>query len=349
MTAKEDGVGTVRPLQRGGWQQFWQQIALPEDHLPSLGASPKKRVLVLSGPTAVGKTALSLQIAKAIGGEIISADSMQVYKGMDIGTAKPSIVEQQEVPHHLLDIRNVRESFNVVDFWKEASEAVEEVFARGHIPILVGGTGFYLHAFLYGPPGGPPSDAGLRRQLEETLEQQGSAFLFAELSRLDPEYARSVSLRDTHKVIRALEIIALSGKKVSSFAKQTNRQPYEARCWFLYRPKEILYERIHERCDEMIRQGFLYEVEALHKEGLADNPCTSMAIGYRQALEFLSSPRSHEDMEHFVYCFKQASRRYAKRQFTWFRKEPLFRWLDLEETQMERALEIILQDFEKPL
>ena len=332
----------VKPVSKE--KEAWQQMLDSEALFPS--QEERKKILVISGPTAVGKTALSLEIARLVGGEIVSADSMQVYRGMDIGTAKSSKEEQAIVPHHLIDIRTVRETFHVLDFWQEASLAIEQILAREKLPIIVGGTGFYMHALLYGPPGGPPADMGLRKQLRETLIEQGADFLHGELCRLDSSYASTVSVNDHHKLIRALEIIALTGQKVSSFARRINPVSYNMRCWFLHRPKEFLYERIHERCDHMLEQGLLQEVEYLLQAGLLENHSAAMAIGYRQAIEYLSSPRSYEDLEHFVYCFKQASRKYAKRQFTWFRKESLFRWLDLEEISQDRALEIILQDLE---
>jgi tRNA dimethylallyltransferase len=328
------------------------QIFLRHITLPDLEKQPpqtqRKKVIVLSGPTGVGKTNLSLLIARTIGGEIISADSMQIYQGMDIGTDKVSIEQRDAIPHHLIDIRNLSDSFNVVDFWQEATRSIEEIHSRGAVPIVVGGTGFYIHALLYGPPNGPPSVPEVRLKFEDAMKEQGARALFEQLMQLDPEYAHTITQNDKHKIIRALEIISLTNKKVSQFSKQNSidTQKYNFRCWFLYMPKEILYRMIESRCDEMIAKGFLNEVKALEKLGLRNNSSASQAIGYRQCLEFLSSPQSQDDWEHFVLSFKQASRRYAKRQFTWFRKEPLFRWLNREDVSFERAAEIILQDFE---
>lgn len=328
------------------WQTFWQKMTLPDKIQISLPVS-KKKIIILSGPTGVGKTALSLVVAKAIGGEIISVDSMQVYQGMDIGTAKISLEERGEVPHHLLDVRSIEETFNVMDFWNEATRLIEEIYERGHVPIVVGGTGFYIHALIYGPPSGPASDEEVRMGWEAEMQQKGSEALFRKLEEIDPQYAQTITQNDKHKIIRALEIISLTGKKVSQFVKQVNPlQKYDYRCWFLYLPKDILYKKIEERCDEMIAKGLLQEVELLDKLGLRGNSSASQAIGYRQCLEFLDSPRGKEDWERFVLTFKQASRKYAKRQFTWFRKEKFFRWLNREELSFERAAEVILQDFE---
>lgn len=327
-------------------QMFLEQITNPERTSLSI-PDPRKKVIVISGPTAVGKTDLSLWIARCLGGEIISADSMQVYRGMDVGTAKVSEEEKKAIPHHLIDLRNVDESFNVVDFCAESNAAIEEIHAKGSIPVVVGGTGFYLNALIYGPPSGPPSSPDLRANLESEIEEKGSEVLFERLKSLDPQYALTITKNDKHKIVRALEIISSTNKKVSDFSREPNQaQKYNFRCWFLYKPKEILYRRIECRCDEMIRKGLLDEVRALDLIGLRNNLSASQAIGYRQCLEFLDSPQGPNDWDHLVSSFKQASRRYAKRQFTWFRKESLFRWINMEEISFERAAEVILQDVE---
>ncbi len=307
------------------------------------------RVIVIAGPTATGKTRLSLELARILGGEIVSADSVQVYRGMDIGTAKASPEERMEIPHHLIDVCDLSESFNVVQFYERATQTCREILNRGHIPIVVGGTGFYLHALFYGPPQGPPASQEVRAKLEDDLEKFGAEALYEKLSILDPEYSSTINQRDRHKIIRALEIITLTGKRVSDFPKgyPPNRlKEFDFRCWFIYFPKEILFSRIEMRCDEMMAQGFIEEVEDLIDRGLRENISASQAIGYRQCLEFLSSPKSDEDWEHFVWEFKKASRRYAKRQFTWFRREPLCRWVDLDVYGYQKALEMILQDYE---
>lgn len=317
-----------------------------KEKLPDRVQKPK--IIVIAGPTCVGKTRYSIQIAQVMGGEIISADSMQVYKDMDIGTAKAMEKERALVPHHLIDIRELSERFNVADFYKEAMEAIHQILGRGHVPIVVGGTGFYIHALIYGPPQGPPSEPELRGQLEKEMSEGGSDMLYDRLSSLDPDYASQITRGDRHKIIRALEIIALTNQRVSQFPKaEVPTEQYDFRCWFLTLPKEILYPHIEMRCDEMIAAGLVDEVKRLLEKGLKNNPSASQAIGYRQCIEFLESPQSAEDFDAFVASFKQASRHYAKRQFTWFRSEPLFRWLDLEQFPMERVIEIIIQDFER--
>ncbi|MBX9923327.1 MAG: tRNA (adenosine(37)-N6)-dimethylallyltransferase MiaA [Rhabdochlamydiaceae bacterium] len=329
-------------------QRFLKQIVSPDRIQISL-PDPRKKVIVISGPTAVGKTQLSLQVARALGGEIISADSMQVYRGMDIGTAKLPLEERQSIPHHLMDIRDLHQTFNVVDFYEEAMQTIQKIHDKGLVPIVVGGTGFYLHALLYGPPSGPPSMASVREQLEKEWDLEGAEALWKRLQVYDAEYARTITKNDKQKIVRALEIIAISGKKVSDFLiSSIEPQKYNFRCWFLYMPKEVLYRKIEQRCEEMLAQGFLDEVKALEKQGLRNNSSASQAIGYRQCLEFLSSPQAEPDLDHLISSFKQASRRYAKRQFTWFRKESLFRWIHREEYSLQRAAEVILQDAEAP-
>lgn len=308
----------------------------------------KKKVIVLAGPTGVGKTKISLKIAQAVGGEVISADSMQVYRGMDIGTAKVKPDEKGKIRHHLIDSRDLDETFNVVDFFQEAQQAFREIYARDHVPIVVGGTGFYIHALIYGPPKGPASVPDVRRKLEGEMTEKGSLVMYERLKELDPEYATTITFRDRHKIIRALEIMTLTNQKVSFFEKGTTpSQEFDFRCWFLYMPKEILYPMLVERCDKMIAEGFLEEVKKLQQEGIQQNSSASQAIGYRQCLEFLKTSQSPDEWRHFVEDFKQASRRYAKRQMTWFRKEPLFRWMNVHKTGVENAVEMIIQDYEQ--
>jgi tRNA dimethylallyltransferase len=312
----------------------------------------KKKVIVISGPTATGKTALSLTIAKALGGEIISADSMQVYRGMDIGTAKATLEERSQVPHHLIDIRDLHDTFNVVDFYHEAVSLAESIHARGNVPIVVGGTGFYLHSLIYGPPKGPPACKTIRKKLEEDMEKFGPEALYDKLSAFDPVYAAKITKGDRQKIIRAFEIILQTNRPVSEL-NLTSQAPESAqfnfRSWFVYLPKNILYPRIEMRCDDMISRGLVDEVKHLDKCKLRDNLSASQSIGYRQCLDFLESKQDQKDWDHFIAQFKKASRRYAKRQFTWFRKEPLFRWVDLDVIGTEKTTELILQDYESSL
>lgn len=309
----------------------------------------KKRILVIAGPTASGKTKLSLSLGAAIGGEVVSADSAQVYRGMDIGTAKASPEERSLITHHLIDICDISTIYNVAEFYKASQQAFKEIAERENVPIVVGGSGFYIHSLLYGAPHGPPSNPEVRQQLEQQMKDLGPEVLYERLQMLDPEYAATISEFDRHKIIRSLEIMAISERRVSDFPKpgKLQEEEWDFRCWFIYYPRERLYSKIEIRCDEMIRQGFLQEVRDLEKKGLRNNPSAAQAIGYRQALEYLDSPQTEEDLQNFIMKFKKASRHYAKRQFTWFRKEPLFRWLDCDAHPPEQLKEIILQDFEQ--
>ncbi len=319
-----------------------------QKQIPSHLERKKKRVIVLSGPTCCGKSQLAMELAQAMDGEIISADSMQVYRGMDIGTAKVSLEDRLLIPHHLIDIRDITESFNVVDFYYEAGRACQQILDQGHVPIVVGGSGFYLHTLLYGPPSGPPSVPELRKSLEEEMTRLGSEALYARVSELDPQYAKTITKNDKQKIVRALEIMALTHTKVSKISWRERRgiQNYDFHCWFLHRPKPKLYERIDRRCEYMLQQGFLDEVRILEEKGIATNSSASQAIGYRQALDYLHTSQTSSDYDHFVKSFQQATRHYAKRQFTWFRKEPLFRWLDVDLHDHEVVFDIIKKDYE---
>lgn len=319
--------------------------------IPAKLQRSKKKVIILAGPTGTGKSDFALQFCSKNSGEIISGDSIQVYKGMDIGTAKPTVQEQQLLPHHLINIREVWENYNVVDFYYEARHACQQVIAHENIPVIVGGSGFYIHSLLYGPPSGPPSVPELRKSLEEEMERLGSDVLYQRLAQLDEEYARTITNHDKQKIVRALEIITLTNKKVSKLSWKGRRKPlnYDFRCWFLHRPKEILYPRIEKRCEKMLEAGFLDEVQGLIDKGIEQNSSACQAIGYRQALEFLKGKQTKADYEKFVEAFKLASRHYAKRQMTWFRREPLFRWVDLEMHDPEVVMDLIEQDYEQSL
>lgn len=328
-------------------KQILRGVYQPETEKVKGAVNNQKKVIVLAGPTCVGKTELSLKIAKDLGGEIVNADSMQVYKGLDIGTAKPTLEERSQVPHHLIDIRDFHEPFTAMDFYHEAELACESIFARNKIPIVTGGTGFYLHVLLYGPPMGPPSQPELRQKLENEMEKFSPEAMYDRLEKLDPEYAATITQHDKVKIIRALEIITLTQNKVSHLPWNQKLQPinFNYHCWFLFRSRENLYKRIEDRCEYMLKNGFMDEVIKLKKENFEKNRSASHAIGYRQCLEYLKTEQSSADYEEFKQKFKRATRRYAKRQFTWFRKEPEFKWLDLDAHDREIAADIIMQDY----
>lgn len=311
-----------------------------------LKTKPKK-VLLIAGPTACGKSNLSMMLAESLGGEIISADSMQVYRGMDIGTAKVPQEDRARINHHLIDIRHLHESFNVVDFYYEAHQCCSSIIARDRVPIVVGGSGFYFRTLLYGPPSGPPSIPEVRDAIVGEMNLQGPEYMYEKLRAFDPDYAATITKNDRQKIIRGLEIVSLAGEKVSNHVWKRDKiiPDFQFHCWFLYRPRKSLYARIDERCQQMLDAGLLDEVRALEKQGLRANPTASQAIGYRQCLNYLDSPQTSEDYQKFVEEFKQASHHYAKRQFTWFRKEPLFNWLNVEVHDFEIAADLIMQEF----
>jgi len=330
-------------IEKVGKQIAWQV----QEQLVHLFHVKSRRVIVIAGPTGVGKTAISLKLAELLGGEIVSADSMHIYRGMDIGTAKVSTEDRSRIPHHMVDVRDISEPFHVFDFYNEAMSAIDDILRRGKVAIVVGGTGFYIHSILYGPPSGPPSDEIIRQRLEYDAEQVGLEFLFDRLRAVDPEYAETITPCDHHKIIRALEIITISGRRVSDFSWK-DRPPlpaYDFRCWFLHLSRPLLYQRVEARCREMLDAGLLQEVLSLDKKGLRKNRTASRAIGYHQVLTFLDTAQGPQDYQEFVESFLKASRHLVKRQYTWFRREPLFRWVDTKLLSTEQLLELFVDDY----
>lgn len=324
------------------------EVALSvQEQLIQLFSTRGRRVIIIAGPTGVGKTQFSLELAAELSGEIISADSMQVYRGMDVGTAKVDKKDRERIPHHLIDIRDITESFNVYDYFEEAKAALDDILARGKVPIIVGGTGFYIHSILYGPPSGPPSNQAIREIIEAEADRVGTELLYQKLTEFDPLYAATITPNDRHRIIRAFEIIEISGKRVSDFSwkKRFPLPGYDFRCWFLYMPRPALYQRLSERCEEMIASGLLNEVLELDRHGLQQNRTASRAIGYNQTLEFLATGRTERDYTAFLQKFIQASHHLAKRQFTWFRKEPYFRWIDLTTMDHRTILDLVASDY----
>ncbi len=307
----------------------------------------RPRVIVISGPTAVGKTALSLKLARLLSGEIISADSMQVYRGMDIGSAKPSVEEQRLVRHHMIDIRGISDAINVAQYCEAALSSIRSVVARSKVPIVVGGSGFYLDALIHGAPTGPEADPFIRAHLESEIDRLGTEPLYERIKQLDPEYAKTISHGDRQKIVRALEIMILTQCKVSQMQRhgKSPLKDFSFQCYFFHRDRKNLYDRINARCDQMLQMGLLEEVSRLMGEGLFENPSAMQAIGYRQSLEFLKGTRDALSYEHFCEKFKQASRQYAKRQMTWFRKQSLFQWIDLDLYDESLVIEKIAEDY----
>lgn len=288
----------------------------------------KRPLVILTGPTAVGKTALSIALAKNIGGEIISADSMQVYRRMDIGSAKITREEMAGVPHHLIDVLEPTEEFNVVVFQKLAKQAVGEIYGRGHIPIVVGGTGFYIQALLYDIDFTEnDEDTALRQSLEEQARREGPEALYERLRAVDPESCESIHAHNLKRVIRAIEFYEKTGKKISEHNREQrqNASPYRFAYFVLTDSRDRIYQRINERVDLMMAQGLEAEVRALRELGCRRDMVSMQGLGYK---EILSALEGEISMEEAVYLIKRDTRHFAKRQLTWFRREKEVTWID---------------------
>lgn len=303
----------------------------------------KKPLIVLTGPTAVGKTELSIKLAGAIGGEIISADSMQVYKYMDIGTAKISTAEMGQIPHYLIDILEPEEEFNVVKFKEYAGKYMEEIYAKGKIPIIVGGTGFYIQAVLYGidfKENG--EDTAYRQQLEELYKKEGSEYLHAKLAQIDPSSALAIHPNNVKRVIRALEYYDQTGSRISEHNEEQrkNESPYNFCYIVLNNDREVLYERINRRVDLMVEAGLVQEVKQLLERGLSGDMVSMQGLGYKEIVRYLIGECS---LEEAVYTIKRDTRHFAKRQLTWFKREKEVTWIqkndfDNEESKILKAI-----------
>lgn len=283
------------------------------------------RLILLAGPTAVGKSEVALLLADRLGGEIISVDSMQVYRGLDIGTAKPSKEEHARVRHHLIDIVDLAESFDAAQFVRLAGKAVEEIRNRKRVPILCGGTGLYFKAFLEGLGAAPPADTTLRNELQITPLPN----LLIELAAKDPVTYERIDRDNPRRVIRALEVIRLTGKPYSQQRADWSESRLEIRAGALTclkRSSADLAKRISTRVDEMFRRGLVRETEELLKHGLAENRTAMQALGYRQVAEHLRGARS---LSETVELVKIRTRQFAKRQMTWFRKYGAWDWINL--------------------
>lgn len=288
----------------------------------------KKKLVILTGPTAVGKTKLSIELAKRINGEIISADSMQVYRSMDIGSAKITTEEMEGIPHHLIDCLSPFEEFNVVLFQSLANEAMETIWEKGKIPILTGGTGFYIQAVLYKIDFTENHDnSEIRKRLEETAVTKGAVFLHDKLKEVDPKAAGEIHANNVKRVIRALEFYELTGKKISEHneTQRKNESPYEFSYFVLNDHRKDLYERIDQRVDEMIASGLVREVTALKEMGLDRTYISMQGIGYKEILAYLEGEIT---LEEAVYIIKRDTRHFAKRQLTWFKRERDVIWIN---------------------
>lgn len=288
----------------------------------------KKPLIVLTGPTAVGKTKLSIALAKAVGGEIISADSMQVYKSMDIGSAKIRPEEMDGVPHYLVDVLDPADEFHIVKFQEMAKEAMEKIYANGHIPILVGGTGFYIQAIVKDIDFTENEEnTEVRAKWEQYARDHGAEALHLELEKVDPNSAKSIPAGNVKRVVRALEFYELSGRRISEHNEEQKAKgsPYNFAYFVLNDHRNLLYERIEKRIDEMLEEGLIEEVQSLKERGFNKSMVSMQGLGYKEILDYLDGNLT---LEEAVYILKRDTRHFAKRQLTWFRREPEVSWIN---------------------
>ncbi|MCM1057835.1 MAG: tRNA (adenosine(37)-N6)-dimethylallyltransferase MiaA [Firmicutes bacterium] len=295
----------------------------------------KSPLVVLTGPTAVGKTRLSLSLAKALGGEIVSADSMQVYRHMDIGTAKIGKEEMQGIPHHMIDILEPWESFNVVLFKDRCEECIRGIYERGHIPVVTGGTGFYIQALLKDVDfTEEPEDTAYRQRLEKLAAEKGAEFLHAMLREADPAAAEEIHANNIKRTIRALEFHHLTGTPISEHNRKERQKEsaYDSRYFVLNEARDRLYARIEKRVDEMLDRGLADEVRRLRDMGCRKDMVSMQGLGYKELLAWLDGETTYEEA---VEILKRDTRHFAKRQLTWFRRERDVIWVNKEEFEYD--------------
>lgn len=302
----------------------------------------KKPLVVIGGPTACGKTGFSIALAKKIGGEVISADSMQVYRYMDIGTAKVTPEEMQGVPHYLIDELYPDEEYNVMLFQQKAKNYMEEIWRKGHIPILAGGTGFYINALLYDNDfTETENDTAFREECYAYAKEKSPEALYERLKEADPEYAAGIHANNVKRVTRALEYFHLTGETLSAHnaAQKQKASPYNAAVFLLTMGRERLYRRIEERVDNMLRQGLAEEVQGLLQRGFHPELVSMQGIGYKEIVPYC---RGECTLEEAAAQLKTNTRRFAKRQLTWFRRQTDGLWLDMDRAPAEVMAEALV-------
>ena len=283
-------------------------------------------VVVIVGPTAVGKTAVSLALAKEINAEIVSADSRQIYKFMNIGTAKPTEQERQGIKHHFIDYIGPDESFSSGAYGNKAREIIKELHSKNKNVIVVGGSGLYIRALLYGMVSFDQKDEMIRQNLKQHLELDGLSKLYLELQKVDPELAQQLSENDSQRILRGLEVFQMSGEKLSSLQKETETPaPFPYVQIGLNMNRAVLYQRINKRVEKMFEQGMIKEVEELMEKGYTQTNAMN-AVGYKEVMQYLNKEITNQEM---VELIQRNTRRYAKRQFTWFRKDENINWFNL--------------------
>lgn len=294
-------------------------------------------LVILTGPTAVGKTELSIRLAKAIGGEIVSADSMQVYRHMDIGSAKVTPEEMDGVPHHLIDVLDPTEEFSVVTFQTMAKEALGGIYRRGHIPVVAGGTGFYIQALLYDIDFTEHDcDTALRRELESLAAKHGPEYLHEMLKQIDPASAEAIHRNNIKRTIRAIEFYHQTGEPISAHneVQRAKESPYQFLYYVLTTDRDVLYERIECRVDRMMEQGLVEEVQRLAAMGCTREMVSMQGLGYKEILAYLEGAYP---LKEAVRIIKRDTRHFAKRQITWFKRERDVRWLNLPDFDNDRG------------
>lgn len=311
----------------------------------------KKPLIILTGPTAVGKTELSVKLAKALQGEIIGADSIQVYKYMDIGSAKVTKEEMEGVKHYLIDELMPDEEFNIFYFKEKAKEYVNEIYKNNHIPIVAGGTGFYIQSLLYDIEfKNEESNDQIRNELYQLYEKQGAAYIHNMLKEIDPESAAAIHENNVKRVIRAIEYYRLNGEKISTHNEREKQKnsPYNFKYYCLNMDRKLLYERINKRVDIMIENGLVEEVKSLLNMGYSKNLVSMQGIGYKEIVLYLEG---NITLEEAVEMIKQETRRFAKRQLTWFRREKEVTFINYEDFDFdkEKVLEFMINDINQML
>jgi tRNA dimethylallyltransferase len=292
----------------------------------------RKPVIVLIGPTAVGKSRVAVEVAKAFDTEVLTADSRQVYRGMDVGTDKPTPEERQGVPHRLIDLINPDESFNAGLYRRQALDEIERLYQSCRLPLVVGGTGLYVRTLLKGLCDAPPTDPIVRGALQQEVRDYGHDRLYARLVTVDPVVAARLHPRDESKVLRALEVHQVSGRRMSEYQQEHGfaERPFSALIIGLSRDRDVLYRRIEERIDWQLTHGLIEETKQLLACGYRRDSAAMKGLGYRQVAEHLAGDYDAIEM---VRRFKRDTRHYSKRQMTWFRKEPEIQWLTVEESE----------------
>ena len=302
----------------------------------------KQKVIVICGPTASGKTALSIELAKKINGEIVSCDSMQIYKEMDIGTAKPTIEEMQGIKHYMIGIISPNERYSVADYKKDAKKAIREILNKGKVPIVVGGTGLYIDSLIYEIEYQDIEfDKEYREHLEKEVKEKGLEELYNVAKEIDPEAIEKISKNDKKRILRILEIYHATGENKTEQERKSRQKEveYDYKVYALNMDREKLYDRINKRVDKMIEEGLIQEVEKIYKK-YNDFPTAMQGLGYKEVVEYLEGKLSKEEM---IEKIKQETRRYAKRQLTWFRKNKETIWLDVGKNTIQNNIEIILE------